>query len=37
LSFQLASAARTEAKLYRIASAYEAAHDWLDRKPQNFA
>lgn len=37
LSFQLASAARTEAKLYRIASAYEAAHDWLARKPENFA
>lgn len=37
LSFQLASAARTEAKLYRIAAAYEAAHDWLARKPQIFA
>jgi aspartyl-tRNA(Asn)/glutamyl-tRNA(Gln) amidotransferase subunit A len=37
LSFQLAAAARAEAKLYRIASAYEAAHDWLDRKPREFA
>jgi aspartyl-tRNA(Asn)/glutamyl-tRNA(Gln) amidotransferase subunit A len=37
LSFQLAAASRGEAKLYRIAAAYEAAHDWLDRKPQNYA
>ncbi|MFM8800660.1 MAG: amidase [Tagaea sp.] len=36
LSFQLASAARTEAKLYRLAAAYEAAHDWGARKPAEF-
>ncbi|MCM0021067.1 MAG: amidase [Tagaea sp.] len=37
LSFQLAAGARHEAKLYRIAAAYEAAHDWLARNPENFA
>lgn len=37
LSFQLAAAARAEAKLYRIAAAYEAAHEWLARTPENFA